>query len=144
MDHHRHVFLAVLTNIGQAEAVWLHEVQLDSGHRFVVAKGRLSLNIQLWTVECGFPFGFVVVEVQVIHGSLQQLLGFVPHFVIPVVLFLVLRVTQGQAEAVIGDVEVLVDVHNQVQNLGKFIPDLVNSNKGVAIVQGHFTNPLQT
>ena len=102
------------------------------------------MDVQLWTVECGFTFGFVVVEVQVIHGGLQQGLGLLPHLIVGVVLLGVLRVTQGEAEAVVGDVEVLVDGHDQLQDLGKFGPDLVESHEGVTVVQGHFTNPLQT
>ena len=70
VDHDWAVLLTVFTNVVEVKLFRQHEVQLDGGHRFVVAQGGLGLDVQLWSVEGRFPFGFVVVQPHGIHGGL--------------------------------------------------------------------------
>ena len=112
MNHDRPVLFAVVTDVGQVELLWHHEVQLNSGQGLIIAQGRLRLDIQLRTVESCFALSLVVIQAQVIHGALQHCLGLIPHGIVIEVLGGVLRIPIAQAEAVVGDIEVRIDIHH--------------------------------
>ena len=64
----------------------------------------------------------------------QSVFGVVPHGIVVVVLLLVGGVTQGQNAAVIGDLEVLVGLEDQVADIGNLALDLLRGAEQVGIV----------
>ena len=64
----------------------------------------------------------------------QGILSLVPHLVVVVILLLVGGVPQGQDAAVVGDVEVLIHVEDQIAHRGHLVLDLVGGDEQVGIV----------
>ena len=81
-------------------------------------------------------------DAQLGQNLAQSVLGMVPHGVIVMVFLLVSGVAQGQHAAVVGDVEVLVDIKNQVADIGDLALDLLRRAEQVRVVLAEVTAAL--
>ena len=67
-------------------------------------------------------------------------LGIVPHFVVIVIFYLVLRISQGQDTSVIGNTEILVSIEDQVYYLGELGLDLLRCYEQMGVVLAEMWN----
>mgnify|MGYP000744913090 FL=1 len=135
-------FGAVLVHIGQVELGGQAEVQLAGGQSVLGTHGGLDVHVQLRAVEGSLADLLGEVDAQLGQHLTQSVLGVVPHGVIVVVLLLVGGVAQAQHAAVIGDVEVLVGLKDQVAHVGHFALDLLRGAEQVGIVLAEVTAAL--
>ena len=134
MQHHGGLFGAVGVHVGQLELGRQAEVQLAGGQGVLGTHGGLDVHVQLGAVEGGLADLLGKVDAQVGQHLAQGGLGVLPHGVVVMVFLLVGRVPQRQHAAVVGDVEVLVHVKDQVADVGDLALDLVGRDEQVGVV----------
>ena len=142
MQHDGGLLGAVFVHIGQVELGGQAEVQLAGGEGVLCTNSGLDVDIQLRAVEGSLTDLLGEVDAQLGQNLTQSVLGVVPHGVVVVVLLLVGRVTQGQDTAVIGDVEVLVGLEDQVADIGDLALDLLRRAEQVGVVLAEVTAAL--
>ena len=118
------------------------EVQLAGGQGVLCTDSGLNVDVQLRAIESSFADLLGKVDAQLGQNFAQSVLGMVPHGVVVMVLLLVGGVTQGQHAAVIGDVEILVDVKDQAADIGNFALDLLRGAEQVGVVLAEMTAAL--
>ncbi|VUX08345.1 Uncharacterised protein [Faecalibacterium prausnitzii] len=133
---------AILVHIGQVELCGQAEVQLAGGQGVLSADSGLDVDVQLGAVESSLADLLGEVDAQLSQDLPQSVLGVVPHRVVVVILLLVGGVTQGQNAAVIGDVEVLVGLEDEVADISDFALDLLRSAEQVSVVLAEVTAAL--
>ncbi|CIV68612.1 Uncharacterised protein [Streptococcus pneumoniae] len=129
MDHDWTVIFAISSDVFEVEAFWQQEIKLDSRKGFFFSKGSFNLDIQFWSVEGCFTFGFKVVHAHFIKSCTKHGLGIFPHLIVIKVLMSILRVTKREAEAVFSQVEVFINIDNQLKGTLEFFLDLFWSNE---------------
>ena len=133
---------AVLVHIGQVELCGQAEVQLAGGQGVLSADSGLDVDVQLGAVESSLADLLGEVDAQLSQDLAQSVLSVVPHRVVVVILLLVGGVTQGQNAAVVGDVEVLVGLEDEVADISDFALDLLRSAEQVSVVLAEMTAAL--
>ena len=118
------------------------EVQLAGGQGVLSADSGLDVDVQLGAVESSLADLLGEVDAQLGQDLAQSVLGVVPHRVVVVILLLVGGVTQGQNAAVIGDVEILVGLEDEVADISDFALDLLRSAEQVSVVLAEVTAAL--
>ena len=142
MQHHGGLLGAVLVHIGQVELCGQAEVQLAGGQGVLSTHGGLDVDVQLRAIESSLADLLGELDAQLGQDLAQRALGMVPHGVVVMVLLLVGRVTQAQHAAVIGDVEVLVDLKDQVADISHLALDLLRGAEQVSVVLAEVTAAL--
>ena len=118
------------------------EVQLAGGQGVLSADSGLDVDVQLRAVESSLADLLGEVDAQLSQDLAQSVLGVVPHRVVVVILLLIGRVTQGQNAAVVGDVEILVGLEDEVADISDFALDLLRSAEQVSVVLAEVTAAL--
>ena len=94
MKYNRCLFLTITVYISQLKFSRQTEVELAGRKCIFISDGRLYIYIKLWSVECCLTDFLCVLDAKVIQYLTECILGCVPHLIIIVVFYLVLRVTQ--------------------------------------------------
>ena len=142
MQNYRSLLFTISVDIGQIEFSRQTEVQLAGGQCIFITHSRFHVNIQLRTIESSLTDFLSVFDADFIQNLAQSILCIVPHFIVIVIFYLVLRITQRQYTAIIRDIEIFVGIKDQVHYLGKFILDLLRCYEQVSIVLAEVTASL--
>ena len=94
MDHHRAMTLAVLAHVGEIEALWQLEVELNGGHLPFPPDRIHELDVDFRAVEAGLARFPMVRQLHALQRFLQRALRLLPHLAATDVLGLLLGVTQ--------------------------------------------------
>ena len=117
MQYNRCLLLAIFVNISKLELRRQTEVKLTGRKCIFISDSRLYIYIKLRSVECCLADFLCILDAKVIQYLTKCILGCVPHLIIIVVFYLVLRITQRQHATIICDTEILVCAEDQVYNL---------------------------
>ena len=117
MQYNRCLLLAIFVNISKLELCWQAEVKLAGRKCIFISDSRLYIYIKLRSVECCLADFLCVLNTKVFQHLTKCILGCVPHLIIIMVFYLVLRVTQRQHATIICDAKILVCAEDQVYNL---------------------------
>ena len=144
MQDYGSLLLSILVHISQIKLSWQTEIQLAGGQGVLVTYRRLYINIQLRSIECSLTDLLGVLNAQVVQNLTQSVLCIVPHFVVIVIFYLVLRISQGQDTSVIGNTEILVGIEDQVYYLGELGLDLLRCYEQMGVVLAEMSASLDT
>ena len=129
MQHDRGFLAAVGIDIGQLELGRQAEVELAGRKGVLRPDSRLDVDVELRAVEGGLADLLGELDAELVSTLAQSALGVFPHRVVVVVLLLVVGVAQREHAAVIGDVEILVDIEDQVADVCDLALDLVGASQ---------------
>ena len=134
MQDHGSLVTAVGVGIGQVELSRQAEVQLAGGEGVLSAYGGLDIHVQLGAVEGGLADLLCKFNAQVGQHLPEGGLGLIPHLVVIVILHLVGGVTKREDTAVVGNVEILVNLKDQVADRRHLALDLFRSDEQMGVV----------
>ena len=144
MQNHGSLLLTVLVHIGQVEFCRQAEIQLTGRQGVLITYSGLYVYIQLRSVECSFTDLLGVLDAQIIQNLTQSILRIVPHLIIIVIFYLVLRISQRQDTSVIGNTEILVGIEDQVYYLGELGLDLLRCYEQMGIILAEMSASFDT
>ena len=144
MQDHGSLLLSILVHIGQIKLSRQAEIQLAGRQGVLVTYRRFYVYIQLRSVECSFTDLLSILNAQVVQNLAQSVLCIVPHFVVIVIFYLVLRISQGQDTSVIGNTEILVGIEDQIYYLGELGLDLLRCYEQMGVVLTEMSASLDT
>ena len=144
MQDHGSLLLSILVHIGQIKLSRQAEIQLAGRQGVLITYRRFYVYIQLRSVECSFTDLLGILNAQVVQNLAQSVLCIVPHFVVIVIFYLVLRISQGQDTSVIGNTEILVGIEDQIYYLGELGLDLLRCYEQMGVVLAEMSASLDT
>ena len=139
MNHHRAVHFAVASLVGQIEALGQVVIHLNGAELPLSADDVLDHEVDLWSVEGGFPRFLGPGHAEAFSRIAAGLFGFVPASRVTNVLRGV-RVAQAHTDAVVIHAERAEDDLHQFDAAQNFLRDLVLGHEEMRVVLGEATH----
>ena len=142
MQDHGSLLLSILVHIGQINLAGRQNPA--AGRQGVLITYRRFTLHPASSVECSFTDLLGVLDAQIIQNLTQSILRIVPHLIIIVIFYLVLRISQRQDTSVIGNTEILVGIEDQVYYLGELGLDLLRCYEQMGIILAEMSASFDT
>jgi len=141
VNHYRAMLLAVCSGVFEIEAFRHDIVNLHCSELPGSSKDITHHEINLRAVECRLAHSDVVIQLRFVGCLFDILLSLYPERILSAVLFLVLRIPEGEPRLEIAESQRVEDKLNEINDAEELLFQLILPQKHVRVILGETTNP---